>query len=214
MVGYRLHSSGSELAGNDKSSLRCRHRNGRETAAIYDAESNVVQCKSVDDGPIVDSDCDLYYGSELVCGDTECLHHHSDYKASSNTQPDAGHTTPPPPNTTIAPSSNDSVIKSLSFVDRFLSLWIIIVMVLGVVVGYYSPTAQEAFNAVQITTVSLPVAMGLWFMMYPVLVKVRYESFGAIFRRRETYKQLAFSVAANWVSIRSVMTYATLHALL
>jgi len=53
----------------------------------------------------------------------------------------------------------------------------------------------DALNSVQIVTVSLPVSFGLWFMMYPVLVKVKYESFGAIFRKRDTYRQLLFSVS-------------------
>lgn len=59
-----------------------------------------------------------------------------------------------------------------------------------------------SLNSLVVTTVvsvSLPVAFGLWFMMYPVLVKVRWESFGDLFKLRDTYKQLAFSVLANWV---------------
>lgn len=50
-----------------------------------------------------------------------------------------------------------------------------------------------------VVSVSLPVAFGLWFMMYPVLVKVRWESFGNLFKLRDTYRQMAFSVLANWV---------------
>ena len=107
-----------------------------------------------------------------------------------------------PPNTTVSPADDNSasVIGGLSLVDRFLSVWIILVMIIGVLVGYYSSSAVDALNSVQIVTVSLPVSFGLWFMMYPVLVKVRYESFGAIFRKRDTYRQLLFSVSANWVS--------------
>ena len=111
-----------------------------------------------------------------------------------------------PPNTTVSPAADDtsdSVIKGLSVVDRFLSVWIILVMIIGVLVGYYSSSAVDALNSVQIVTVSLPVSFGLWFMMYPVLVKVRYESFGAIFRKRDTYRQLLFSVSANWVRRQS-----------
>jgi hypothetical protein len=111
----------------------------------------------------------------------------------------------PPPNSLIPPvdghgSAPQSVIAGLSFVDRFLSLWIVLVMVIGVLVGYYSSSAVEALNSVQLVTVSLPVSFGLWFMMYPVLVKVKYESFAAIFRKRDTYRQLLFSISANWVS--------------
>lgn len=107
-----------------------------------------------------------------------------------------------PPNTILSPTDEvgGSVIKGLSLVDRFLSVWIILVMIIGVLVGYYSSSAVDALNSVQIVTVSLPVSFGLWFMMYPVLVKVKYESFGAIFRKRDTYRQLLFSVSANWVS--------------
>lgn len=51
-----------------------------------------------------------------------------------------------------------------------------------------------------VVSVSLPVAFGLWFMMYPVLVKVRWEDFGRLFKLRDTYTQMGFSILANWVS--------------
>ena len=107
----------------------------------------------------------------------------------------------------VSPSSGEpsapavgevSVLKRLSFIDRFLSLWILLCMVAGVVTGYYSSSAADALNSTQLVTVSLPVAFGLWFMMFPVLVKVRYEALGAIFRHRDTYRQLLFSLTANW----------------
>ncbi len=72
-------------------------------------------------------------------------------------------------------------------------------MVIGVLVGYYSPTAPGALNSVQVLNVGLPVAIGLWFMMWPVLVKVRYEKFGEIMRLKGTLAQLGFSMAANWL---------------
>ena len=50
-----------------------------------------------------------------------------------------------------------------------------------------------------VVSVSLPVAFGLWFMMYPVLVKVRWESFGNLFTLKDTYMQMGFSLLANWV---------------
>ena len=138
-----------------------------------------------------------------------CQHHHDGLRhrpvyrlPSTMAVTDA--TQPTPPNSTVAPADDDSgsVMKGLSLVDRFLSVWIILVMIIGVLVGYYSSSAVDALNSVQIVTVSLPVSFGLWFMMYPVLVKVKYESFGAIFRKRDTYRQLLFSVSANWVSPR------------
>lgn len=218
MAGYHLHSSGVPLSVSQKTGLRCRHHSGKETDAVYDTESNRVQCKMSDEFTTTDQ-CDLYAGSELVCKDSTCLHRRDDSSSSINTSDDLDtdkEAITPPPNTTIAEEGVPSVLMSLSVVDRFLSLWIIIVMVIGVVVGYYSAATQRALNSVQITTVSLPVAFGLWFMMYPVLIKVRYETFGSIFRKRDTYRQLLFSVAANWVSrmrtrSRSAFTAAMQH---
>jgi ACR3 family arsenite efflux pump ArsB len=57
-----------------------------------------------------------------------------------------------------------------------------------------------------VVSVSLPVAFGLWFMMYPVLVKVRWEDFGNLFKLRDTYTQMGFSVLANWVCNRIFFT--------
>lgn len=90
-------------------------------------------------------------------------------------------------------------IKKLSFIDRYLSLWIILSMVIGVLVGYYSSDAATALNSPQILHVGLPVAFGLWFMMWPVLVKVKYEKLGAIMQLRGTHIQLVFSFIANWL---------------
>jgi ACR3 family arsenite transporter len=72
-------------------------------------------------------------------------------------------------------------------------------MILGVGVGYASNDAQDALDSVHITTVSLPLAFGLWFMMYPVLVKVKYEAFPAIFRKKQIWIQIGFSLLANWI---------------
>ena len=90
-------------------------------------------------------------------------------------------------------------LMMLSFIDRYLSVWIILSMVIGVIVGYYSPSAPSVLNSVQILNVGLPVAFGLWFMMWPVLVKVRYEKMGEIFRMKGTMTQICVSMAANWL---------------
>ena len=81
-------------------------------------------------------------------------------------------------------------LMMLSFIDRYLSVWIILSMVIGVLVGYYSPSAPSVLNSVQVLNVGLPVAFGLWFMMWPVLVKVRYEKMGEIFRMKGTMTQV------------------------
>lgn len=64
------------------------------------------------------------------------------------------------------------LIKSLSFLDRFLALWIILAMIIGVVCGYFIKGLPQAFSVVDIQGTSLPIAFGLWFMMWPVLSKV------------------------------------------
>ena len=96
-------------------------------------------------------------------------------------------------------SSSVSVIGQLSFIDRFLSLWILLVMIIGVVAGYYSPSLSEGLNEAKVLKVGLPIAIGLWLMMWPVLIKVKYENFGAILRLKGTVCQLVFSLLANWV---------------
>ena len=101
--------------------------------------------------------------------------------------------------TTINEDEDTSIIAKLSFVDRYLSLWIILVMIIGVIVGYYSDTAPDALNSVKILEVGLPVAIGLWLMMWPVLVKVKYEAFNSIYRMKGTAYQIVFSLIANWI---------------
>ena len=64
------------------------------------------------------------------------------------------------------------LIKSLSFLDRYLALWIVLAMVIGVVCGYFIKGLPQAFSVVDIQGTSLPIAFGLWFMMWPVLSKV------------------------------------------
>ena len=66
-----------------------------------------------------------------------------------------------------------SVVKRLSLLDRFLPLWIFLAMAVGVGLGYVFPGIATAFDALRIDTVSLPIAIGLLWMMYPVLAKVK-----------------------------------------
>ncbi|KAL8859889.1 MAG: hypothetical protein Q9178_003722 [Gyalolechia marmorata] len=96
-------------------------------------------------------------------------------------------------------TTKTSAFKGLGLLDRFLAVWILLAMAVGIILGNFVPNTGPALQKGKFVGVSVPIAIGLLVMMYPILCKIKFESLHHVFRTRQVWIQIAFSIFLNWI---------------
>ncbi|KUJ22353.1 arsenical-resistance protein ACR3 [Mollisia scopiformis] len=102
-------------------------------------------------------------------------------------------------------ASKTSAFKSLGWLDRFLALWIFLSMAVGIILGNFVTNTGPALQKGKFVGVSVPIAVGLLVMMYPILCKVKYETLHLVLRKKDIWIQIGFSIFVNWIIAPLVM---------
>ncbi|MFD5192531.1 arsenic resistance protein, partial [Streptomyces sp. NPDC058357] len=106
------------------------------------------------------------------------------------------------PTTAATAAGDDSIVKKLSTLDRYLAVWILLAMAVGLGLGRLIPGMNDALAKIEIGGISLPIALGLLVMMYPVLAKVRYDQLDTVTGDRTL---MVSSLVINWIIGPAVM---------